>query len=138
MQCHNLASPSMHTAQEWKVVAARMFRRMSMMSTRGMMGMSVNVPPSGQQKEILAYLEAHALKPVPPGTLSSSRAPGAAAFKNSCSQCHALPSPRLHTAAGWPSVVEKMQSYARQMGKKEIADQEAKQIESFLATRANR
>lgn len=134
MQCHNLASPSMHTAKEWKLVAGRMFRRMSMASRRGMMGMSVNVPSSEQQKEILDYLESHALKSISPGSLGSPHSPGAAAFRSSCSQCHALPNPKLHDAAGWPAVVRKMQSYAKQMNKKEITDQQAKEIEGFLAS----
>lgn len=133
MQCHNLPSPSMHTAKDWKVVAGRMFRRMSTTSRMRMMRMSVNVPSNDQQKEILAYLEAYALKPISPGALGSPNSPGAVAFRNTCSQCHALPSPKLHTASDWPAVVRKMQSYAKQMSKKQISNQEAKEIESYLA-----
>lgn len=51
-QCHGLASPSMHTAKEWNAVAARIFRRISVVSARGMMGMSVSMPSAEQQGEI--------------------------------------------------------------------------------------
>lgn len=118
------------------MVADRMFRRMSSASTMGMMRMSVNVPSSEQQKEILAYLEAHALKPVSPGALGSPNSPGAVAFRNTCSQCHALPEPKLHDATGWPVVVRKMQSYAQKIGKKEITDQQAEEIEQYLASQS--
>ena len=138
MQCHDLASPSMHTAKEWKVVADRMFRRMSMMSKRGMMGMSVTMPSAGQEKMILAYLEAHALKPISPNALRSPNSSGALAFRNSCSECHALPNPKLHSAEDWSAVVRKMQSYAKQMGKKEITSQQAKESTSSLASHASR
>ncbi len=112
MQCHNLASPLMHTAKEWKVVAGRMFSRMSMASIRGMMEMRVSVPSAEEQKEILAYLETHDLTPASTSALGSAKAYGAAAFRSSCSKCHALPSPKLHPAAGWRAAVKKMESYA--------------------------
>lgn len=136
--CHSLPSPSMHTAKKWQVVADRMFRRMSAASTRGMMGMPVNEPSREQQKEILVYLQAHALKSISPGALGSPNSPGAAAFSSSCSQCHALPNPRLHSAAGWPPIVRKMQSFAKQMGKKVITDQQAREIENYLASPGSR
>lgn len=98
--------------------------------------MSVNVPSSDQQKEILEYLEAHALKPVSPRTLSSPKSPGAVAFRSSCSERHALPGPELHKAADWPAVVREMQSYAKQMNKEEITNQQAKEIEHYLASQA--
>lgn len=136
MQCHNLASPSMHTAKEWKVIADRMFKEMSITSTRGMMRTNVSIPSVRGQKEILAYLQAHALKSLSPGTLHSGNSTGAAAFRSSCSECHALPDPKLYNAHGWDAVIRKMQSYAKQMNKKEITDQQAKEIEAFLAGHA--
>jgi predicted amidohydrolase len=32
-------------------------------------------------------------------------------FSIACSQCHALPDPRRHTAREWPEVVERMQRH---------------------------
>jgi hypothetical protein len=32
-------------------------------------------------------------------------------FGIACSQCHALPDPRRHTAREWPAVVERMQRH---------------------------
>lgn len=47
--CHNLPSPSMHTQEEWSIVADRMFRRMSRMS--GGMMMNVEMPPSKKNRQ---------------------------------------------------------------------------------------
>lgn len=137
-QCHNLASPAMHTANEWVNVVDQMFRRMSMASTRGMMRMGINMPSTEQQKQILAYFKAHALKSISPSALASPDSPGAVAYKRSCSECHALPNPKLHRATGWPAIVRKMQSYARPMGKEVITDHEARMIEGFLVRQSKR
>lgn len=135
MQCHNLPSPAMHTAKEWKTVAEQMFRKMSMASGRSMMGGGVSTPSPRQQNTILVYLQAHALKPASSG-LASSRSAGAEAFRSSCSECHALPDPKLHSAVVWCGIVRKMQSYARQMGKQPISDQQARAIDAFLTGNA--
>lgn len=99
-QCHNLPSPAIHTSEEWPGVAQRMFDRLSMMS--GMRGewmgmMWMETPSVEEQGAIVAYLTAHSLKPIAPGTLPSLESPEAVPFKNVCSQCHTLPDPKLHT-----------------------------------------
>jgi hypothetical protein len=136
MECHRLASPSMHTASEWRTVADRMFRRMAAASQRGMMRMSVSVPSTRQKRLIVDYLQAYALRSISPGALGSPTSPGASAFRNSCSECHALPDPKLHGARDWPAIVRKMQSYAKQLGKKRITSRQAREVERFLERRA--
>jgi cytochrome c5 len=131
-QCHNLPSPGMHTQEEWPTVTQRMFHRMSIIS--GMMG--IEAPSVDEQEAIVAYLKTHSLKPMIHGILPSPESPEAISFKNTCSQCHALPDPKLHTADEWPNVVERMRTNMQNMGRRVITDQEMNEIVSYLATRA--
>ena len=50
-------------------------------------------------------------------------------YQHYCSQCHALPSPRVHTAQEWPSVVARMKQTMATQGK-ELPDNE--QLEEIL------
>jgi hypothetical protein len=129
-QCHNLPSPGMHTSEEWPQVTWRMFHRMSMMSD--MMG--IEAPSVKEQEAIVAYLNTHSLKPMTLDILPSPESPEAISFKNTCSQCHALPDPKLHTADEWPNVVKRMRTNMQNMGKGVVTDQEMKEIVSYLAT----
>ena len=131
-QCHNLPSPGMHSAQEWPAIAERMFRREEMMG--GMM--DVEAPTSQQQQTIVAYLEKHALKSVNPRAIPARKTPGALLFASSCSRCHALPDPRLYTAAEWPAIVAKMQGYMKSMGKPVLSDQDKQEIIHYLQKHA--
>ncbi len=136
-QCHNLPTPAMHTAEQWSTITARMFYRMSMMS--GMMGMmNVESPSYEEQQIIVAYLKARALKSISPDALPSRGSTGAVLFRETCSQCHPLPDPKLHTAGEWPKIVERMQANMRTMGKKVITENEKKEIVSYLAQSAGR
>jgi cytochrome c2 len=139
-QCHNLPSPSMHTAEEWPGIVSRMFRRMSMMSRmRGMgMMMSIEMPSPEDQQTILTYLQSHALKSISPHTLPSPESRGAVFFKEFCSQCHALPDPKLHTPKEWPAVVEKMRGFMQAMDKKAMTGSEEKEIVGYLESHAQK
>ena len=53
-------------------------------------------------------------------------AKGASLFKETCSQCHPLPDPKLHSAEEWPKVVEMMRNNMQAMGKK-VMSAEGKQ-----------
>ncbi len=138
-QCHNLPSPTMHTAQEWPAVVQRMVARMNMMSRMGGMCMMPQIAtPSGkQQATLMTYLQTYSFKSVIPGTLPSPESPEAITFQNVCSQCHGLPGPSLHTAAEWPGVVERMRINMRNMGKRVITEKEKDTIVSYL-TRTTR
>ncbi len=138
--CHNLPSPSMHTAEQWPDVADRMFYRMSMMSGGRGMGMMMNIeaPSVEDQKTIVAYLKAHALKSISPGAIPAPESKEAVYFKKTCSQCHALPDPKLFTADEWPGIVDRMQGYAKSMGKKEITNGEKKEIVEYLKIHSRR
>ncbi len=139
-QCHTLPAPAMHTAEEWPPVEARMFNRMAMMSSMDGMGgmmrrrmMPIRAPTGEEQETILAYLQGHALRPANVEALGPPDAPGLALFRQTCSQCHALPDPTLHTADEWPVVVERMRRNMETMGKRVITDRERDDIASYLA-----
>lgn len=143
-QCHNLPSPTIHTAEEWPAVAARMFGRMAMMAQRdhhrGMMrghGMaSILAPAADEQQDLLAYLQQHALQPAKPDALGPQSTPGLALFRRTCTQCHALPDAALHGADEWPFVVERMRNNMERMGRPGISDQERDEIVGYLQGRA--
>lgn len=133
-QCHNLPSPAIHTAEEWPQVASRMFTRMSMMS--GMMG--IENPSQEEQRGILAYLKAHSMKSITSSALPSPESPGARLFESTCSQCHALPDPNLHTADEWPEVVERMRANMQSMNRRVITENEKKEIVGYLMNYAKK
>ncbi len=134
--CHNLPSPSMHSAPEWPIITDRMFRRMSRMS--GGMMMNIEMPSPEEQRIIVSYLESHGMKSVSPGTLPSPESKGAVFFKEFCSQCHALPDPKLHTPNEWAAVVEKMRGHMQAMNKKVIPEGEKKEVLSYLGSHAKK
>ena len=58
--------------------------------------------------------------------------PAGRLFAQACSQCHALPDPRQHTAAQWPSVVARMELRMRQSNMPLPGGRATKDIEAFL------
>ncbi|HXZ25784.1 MAG TPA: hypothetical protein VEI24_06140, partial [Nitrospiria bacterium] len=136
-QCHHLPSPATHSAEEWPAAAERMINRMEQyrISRRGMGRIVVQLPTTEERQAIVAYLQRHALAPATTDALGSSDSPGLSQFKQTCSQCHALPDPRLHTATEWPGVVVRMRSNMKIMGKPEITDQERDAIVGYLESR---
>jgi hypothetical protein len=140
VQCHNLPSPAMHTAEEWPAVEARMFSRVQMMgSMRGMMGgrmmrgmIDIQAPSKEEESTILAYPQRHGLRPASLETLGPPDTPGLALFRQTCSQCHALPDPKLHTADEWSGVVRRMRKNMEIMGKRVITDQERDEVLNYL------
>jgi cytochrome c5 len=137
-QCHNIPSPAMHSAQEWPAVADRMFYRMSMMSGSMEMMMNVEPPTAEERKTIVAYLRKYAQRSIPPEAIPFPDTQGAAQFKKSCSNCHALPDPGAHTAGEWPQIVERMQAHMRAMNKGEMSENEKKDIVNYLVRNARR
>lgn len=143
-QCHKLPSPAMHAAEDWPRVEDRMLARERMMANmRGMMGgmmmqgmMDIQAPSKGEEGAILAYLQQHALKPASPETLGPPGSPGLSLFQKTCSQCHALPDPKLHTAEEWSGVVKRMRKNMEIMGKPVITEDEKDQIIAYLSRHA--
>ena len=136
-QCHNLPSPLMHSAEEWPPVAGRMIARERMMEGRfGMRG--IKAPSSHEEEVLLEYLKSHAMKALAPGTVPTPDSPNASLFQQVCSRCHALPDPKLHTAAEWPGVVERMRKNMEIMGKTTITDQQRDGLLEYLRMNARK
>jgi cytochrome c5 len=138
-ECHNLPNPSMHSAEEWAVIADRMNRRMARMAgTRGIGMMIIEIPSAAEQQSIVTYLKANSLRSISPGILPSPESHGATLFKDRCSQCHSLPDPKVHTSAEWAGIVEKMQAYMQSMDKRVITGDEEKEIADYLQKHARK
>ncbi|MFZ5876301.1 MAG: hypothetical protein ACOYXU_07815 [Nitrospirota bacterium] len=143
VQCHDLPSPSLHTAQEWPAVAARMFQRMDRMADgRHHLGMrrrhmlSVQAPTASERDTLLAYLAQHAIRPAAPHPPGSPETPELTMFRQTCSRCHALPHTASHTANEWPLVVERMRTNMERMGAPGISNQERDAIVGYLQKHA--
>jgi cytochrome c5 len=128
-QCHEMPGPGMHTAEEWPRVVDRMNQRMQMMSGRNMMRMMHDIKaPSDNELQILAaYLQKHAQQAIDKTQYTDLNSPAGKTFMATCSQCHALPDPKQHTAAEWPTIVERMTRNMDAMGKA-VPDQETLEV----------
>lgn len=131
-QCHNLPSPRMHTAEDWPRIAGRMLSRERMMAGMHGMMMRVKAPAPQDEEALLQYLKTHAMQALVPGAVPAPDSPGAALFQQTCAQCHALPQPKQHIASEWTVVVKRMRQNMKSMGRREITDQEARDITAYL------
>ena len=121
VQCHNLANPAMHDAERWSVVVRRMVPRMEGKGNMGKlmaeMMAGVEAPSLAEEQAIAAYHRKHAQRPLDPKRFPDLNSPAGVAFRVACSQCHALPDPRRHSAAAWPAVVARMQKNMQWMNR---------------------
>ena len=149
VQCHNLANPAMHDAGRWPSVVRRMVPRMEGKGNMGKlmaeMMAGVEAPSPEEEQAIIAYHRKHAMRPLDAKKIPEVNAPGAESFRVACSQCHALPDPRMHTANEWPTVVERMQKNMewmnRVVGSKPVPGEPQLKIEdinAFLIRHARR
>jgi cytochrome c5 len=100
-QCHNIPSPAAHAATDWPSVTRRMWLRMDLLPKN----LAIKVPTMQERQVMLDYLIANSLNV---SGASLPEGPGRSAFSATCSRCHALPDPRQHSPADWPTVVMRM------------------------------
>lgn len=150
IQCHWLPAPQMHSAAEWPILLRRMEMRARTLEhrmggplTEGLTGEILMagythpaLPSAAEVDTIGAYVTRHALPAAKPGELETGAE--AALFVEHCSICHEAPSPKAHTAAGWPTVVQRMQANMAMMGVQPLTDAEVDRIVAYLRTRAAR
>lgn len=114
VQCHNLPNPHMHTAARWAPVVERMVWRMQGNGNMGAlmkdMMAEVQVPAGDELAVLRGYLQKHGQREIDPNHPALATRPGQM-YSIACSQCHALPDPRRHTAREWPAVVERMKGH---------------------------
>ncbi len=132
-QCHALPGPGMHTAGEWPAVVDRMRGRMEM---HGQMMGGLAMPSPAELGDIRAYLQKHAQKALPRSRYGILTEAGGPAFRQTCTQCHALPDPRQHTASEWLPVVARMQRHMAVMRKPVPDPATVERISDFLARHA--
>lgn len=130
-QCHNMPTPQMHSATDWPSVARRMWLRMGLLSP----SLGVKVPTLPDRFEMLSYLTANALK-VSGATLPAGR--GREAFAEICSRCHALPDPRVHSSADWPTVFARMEQNMTRMQVPPPTREQTSDLLVYLQTVASR
>ncbi len=61
---------------------------------------------------------------------------GASLFSDRCQQCHSLPNPAMHSAAEWPSLVEKMSNFMFIAHKRQLTEQQKREIIIYLQSHA--
>jgi hypothetical protein len=114
VQCHHLPSPQMHTADKWTTTVVRMVWRMQGNGNLGAlmrdMMEQVEAPNDREIAVLTRYLRKHGQKEMDPSH-PALRTPAGTMYSIACTQCHALPDPRRHTAREWPSVVERMRGH---------------------------
>jgi cytochrome c2 len=114
VQCHYLPNPQMHTAERWKGVVERMVWRMEGNGNLGVvmkdMMAGVEAPSAEQAAVLTRYLQKHGQREIDPNHPALATEAGRM-FSLACSQCHATPDPRRHTAREWPRVVNRMQGH---------------------------
>lgn len=129
--CHNLPTPTIHSATDWPSVMRRMWLRMELLPA----GLRVPVPTEEQRQAIVNYLLGHALQ------VSGAALPegaGRATFSKMCSRCHALPDPRQHSTADWPAVVTRMEGRMDQMKVDRPAQGQVSEIILYLQQASRR
>lgn len=137
-QCHNLPGPGLHTAGEWPAVVRQMDGYMRSEAGGGMMMARVAVASNQQLAVILGYLQAHAQTPQESAPQPDQKDTSFKAYRFFCSQCHALPDPRRHSAAEWPAVVEHMNTYMVTSGRAVPSAGELQAIIGFLQKHSGR
>ncbi len=123
--CHNLPTPTIHSATDWPSVVRRMWLRMDRIALE----FDVPVPTPEQRQTMLNYLIINALK------VSGSNLPAGAGrptFSRVCSNCHSLPDPRQHSSDDWPVVVLRMESRMVQMQVNRPKPAEMQEILGYL------
>ena len=114
VQCHYLPNPEMHTADKWATTVVRMVWRMQGNGNLGalMRDMMDNIEaPTDREIAVLTrYLQKHGQKEMDPSH-PALRTPAGTMYSIACTQCHALPDPRRHTASEWPGIVERMKGH---------------------------
>ena len=130
-QCHSLPTPTMHSATDWPSVARRMWLRMEMLPE----SVGVKVPPPADRYTILTYLLANSLK-VSGSVLPAGK--GRDEFAIVCSQCHAVPDPRVHSPQDWPAVYSRMERNMERMGVRTPTATQTGDILLYLQAQAQR
>lgn len=129
--CHNLPSPTMHSAGDWKPILARMHARTKLARSLGRLPRNA-IPTVAARRELEAYINNYALRGVGVNRLITAGSVGARAYGSHCSTCHALPDPALHAPGKWSAIVDRMFRYQKNEGRAVPAANTIKLIKDYL------
>jgi cytochrome c5 len=135
VQCHDMPTPSMHTAQEWATVADRMEKEMQ--KRRGGVLIRVMMPPEKDWQILRTYLTDNAQKSIDKNQYADLDTPAGKAFESTCSQCHAAPDPAQHSPNEWARIVLRMKNNIVAAGKEMPDDKTVELINDFLKAHGN-
>jgi hypothetical protein len=130
VQCHDLPTPVMHTAEEWEVVVNRMEKEMQ--RRRGGVLIRVMMPPEKDWQILRSYLTDNAQQPLDESQYPDLATAAGQAFQTTCSQCHAAPDPAQHSPNEWPRVVLRMRNNISAAGLKMPDEKTVDLITGFL------
>lgn len=123
--CHNLPSPGAHAANDWPVVARRMWLRTEQLDP----SLDIPVPPIGERMVLLQYLQEHAFDVAGSDLMDGA---GRDAFTTTCARCHALPDPRVHSPEEWVIVVRRMMTHMEEILGESLDQDQFNRISSYL------
>ncbi len=148
VQCHGVASPKMHTAEEWPILLRRMNMRTRTLRDRLagkqveavvdqmlMAGLqSANVPTAEDQDSLIAYFTRHALPAAEPGEIGDG--PDDLLYLEYCSLCHETPSRTAHGPEGSEALVLRMSAMMEILGMAPPSAAEKQRLIGYLQAAA--
>ncbi len=134
VQCHEIFSPRMHSAEKWSSVLQRVSWHMQQCPIGEKMGRMTGMksPTSQENRELLNYLKKYSLHTADQSALKYLDTSNGIVFSQACSQCHALPDPKQHTPEEWPVVTVRMGKNALFMHKMPFRPEDEAAILQFL------
>jgi cytochrome c5 len=124
--CHGLASPGSHSATDWPRYIRRMWLRLERLQDT----YELPVPTPGERQVMLQYLIDNALQvtaSLPPG-------PGQDLFRRTCTSCHDLPDPTVHSSEDWVAVVRRMMDHMQEIQGRSLSPEQYSRIVLYLET----
>ncbi len=148
MQCHGVASPKMHAAEEWPILLRRMNMRTRTLRDRLagervegaldemlMAGLqSANIPTAEDQDSLLAYFMRHSLPAAAPGEIGDG--PDDLLYLEYCSLCHETPSRTAHGPEGAQALVYRMSAMMEILGMAPPSDAQKQRLIGYLRAAA--
>ena len=124
--CHSLPSPASHSATDWPRYARRMWLRLDRLQD----SLNLTVPATAERQVMLEYLIENSLQVA--SSLPSG--PGRDFFRTTCTSCHDLPDPRVHSAEDWVAVVRRMMDHMQEIQRRSLTPEQYSRIVLYLET----
>ena len=143
-QCHGLASPRMHTADEWPLLVRRMLMRAEALkyrldgaTTEAMIDdmllaglRSSELPSPADADTLVAYFVRNGLPAAAEGDIPDSA--DGQLYAQTCSGCHRVPSPDAHGPDGAEALVARMGAMMQMQGMTPPTAAETARLVAFL------